>query len=98
MTTPSDPQREREKIVAERTVETLATAEAVTVTEHDEVTVQEHEDFDRDRDPDTLNHHQRGILRQLTRLHRSLRGPQTMLETAGHFNRPPFPPPHRPPR
>jgi hypothetical protein len=99
MTTPSDPQREGEKIVAERTVETVATAEAVTVTEHDEVTVQpEHADFDRDRDPDTLNHHQRVILRQLTRLHRSLRGPQTMLETAGHFNRPPFPPPHRPPR
>jgi hypothetical protein len=97
MTTPRDPQREREKIVAERTVETFATAEAVTATEHDEVTVQpDHEDFDRD--PNTLNHHQRVILRQLTGLHRSLRGPQAMLETAGHFNRPPFPPPHRPPR
>jgi hypothetical protein len=41
-----------------------------------------------------LNREQRELLRQLTRLHLSLRGPQSLLEVAGHFNRPPFPPSH----
>jgi hypothetical protein len=41
-----------------------------------------------------LNHHQKELLKQLTRLHHSLRGPQSLLEVAGHFNRPPFPPSH----
>jgi len=38
-----------------------------------------------------LNRHQRVLLAELTRLHHSLRGPQSLLEAAGHFNRP-FPP------
>lgn len=43
-----------------------------------------------------LSHHQLGLLAALTHLHRSLRGPQSLLEAAGHFNRPPFPaPPQR---
>jgi hypothetical protein len=37
--------------------------------------------------------HQCEVLRDLLRLHRSLRGPQALLERAGHFTRPPFPPP-----
>jgi hypothetical protein len=32
------------------------------------------------------------VLRGLLRLRRSLHGPQALLETAGHFTRPPFPP------
>jgi len=97
MTTPSDP-REHEDIVAQRTIETVATAESLTTIERDEVTMHiEHEDHDQDAFP-TLTHRQRAILRQLIRLHRSLRGPQTMLERAGNFNRPPFPVPYRPTR
>ena len=45
-----------------------------------------------------LNEHQKAILRELTRLHLSLGGPQDMLETAGDFNRLPFPSPYRQPR
>jgi hypothetical protein len=88
MNTPSHPRRERENIVAERAVENVATTEAVTVTEREDINIQ-----DQEFGPGSLDDHQRAILRELTRLHRSLRGPQTMLETAGHFNRPPFPPP-----
>jgi hypothetical protein len=39
-----------------------------------------------------LSHHQHHLLAALTRLHHSLRGPQRLLEAAGHFSRPPFPP------
>jgi hypothetical protein len=95
MNTPTDPRHEREN--AERPVENVATTEAFTVTEREDVTIHlEDEEFG----PGSLDHHQRAILRELTRLHRSLRGPQTMLETAGHLNRPPFPPPppHRRPQ
>jgi hypothetical protein len=93
MSMPSDPHHERENVLAERTVETVVTAEALTVTERQDVNIHvDHDDFDRD--PGRLSHHQRTMLRQLTRLHHSLRGPQTMLEAAGHFNRPPFPAPH----
>ena len=53
---------------------------------------------DEEFGPGSLNHHQRAILRQLTRLHLSLGGPQDMLETAGDFNRLPFPSPYRQPR
>lgn len=44
---------------------------------------------------DELSHHQRELLAALTRLHHSLRGPQTLLEAAGHSSRPPFPLPPR---
>jgi hypothetical protein len=40
-----------------------------------------------------LNRRQLAALHALVRLHRTLRGPQALLETAGHFNRP-FPPRH----
>ena len=40
-----------------------------------------------------LSPHQHHLLVALTHLHHSLRGPQTLLEAAGHFSRPPFPPP-----
>jgi hypothetical protein len=39
--------------------------------------------------------HQFDVLHDLVRLQQSLRGPQTLLETAGNFNRPPFPAPLR---
>jgi hypothetical protein len=53
---------------------------------------------DEEFGPGSLNHHQRAILRQLTRLHRSLRGPQGMLEKAANFTRPfPHPPHNRQP-
>jgi hypothetical protein len=42
-----------------------------------------------------LSRHQHHLLAALTHLHHSLRGPQTLLEAAGHFSRPPFPPPQR---
>ena len=90
MTIPSDPPRESED-VTERTVTIAATAEGVTMTERDDAIIH-HKDEDLDGDPKGLTPQQREMLRQLTRLHRSLAGPQTMLETAGHFNRPPFPP------
>jgi hypothetical protein len=38
-----------------------------------------------------LTRHERDVLHDLLRLHRSLRGPQALLETAGNFTRP-FPP------
>jgi hypothetical protein len=44
---------------------------------------------------DNLDRHQRGLLLALTHLHHSLHGPQTLLEAAGNFSRPPFPPPQR---
>ena len=92
--TPNDPPREPEDAITERTVNIVATGDAFTVTEREDATIHlEDEDFDRN--PGTLNPRQRAMLRELTRLHRSLGGPQTMLETAGHFNRPPFPPPPR---
>jgi hypothetical protein len=42
-----------------------------------------------------LTRYQHDVLNDLLRLHRSLRGPQTLLETAGNLGRPPFPPPSR---
>ena len=42
-----------------------------------------------------LSPRQHDLLATLTHLHHSLRGPQTLLEAAGHFSRPPFPPPPR---
>jgi hypothetical protein len=51
-----------------------------------------HPEPDGDEDPDNvLNKHQLAALHDLRRLHRTLRGPQGLLESAGHFNRP-FPP------
>lgn len=47
-------------------------------------------DGDDDSD-DVLNRRQLAALHHLVRLHRTLRGPQALLETAGNFNRP-FPP------
>jgi len=44
---------------------------------------------------DRLNPHQQEVLAALLRLHFSLKGPQTQLETTGHFNRPTFPAPPR---
>lgn len=46
-----------------------------------------------------LNKHQLAVLRELTRLYRSLRGPQDLLEATANFNRPPYPRPihHGPP-
>jgi hypothetical protein len=44
---------------------------------------------DGDEDPgNVLNKHQWAALHDLRRLHRTLRGPQALLETAGHFTRP----------
>jgi hypothetical protein len=96
MNTPSD-RRERENILAEREVGSVAPAEALTVNEREDVTIHlEQDEFVRQ--PGSLNRHQLEVLHQLTRLHRSLRGPQTMLETAGGFNRPfPAPPNRQPP-
>jgi hypothetical protein len=51
-----------------------------------------HPEPDGDEDPgNVLNGRQLAALHDLLRLHRTLRGPQALLETAGHFNRP-FPP------
>jgi hypothetical protein len=91
MSIPSDPPRESEDVISERTVEIVANADGVTMIERDD-TIIHHEDEDLRGDPNALTPQQREMLRQLTRLHRSLAGPQTLLETAGHFNRPPFPP------
>ena len=92
--TPNDPPREPEDIITERTVDIVATGDTLTVTDREDATIHlEDEDFGPN--PAKLNPRQQAILRELTRLHRSLGGPQTMLETAGHFNRPPFPPPPR---
>jgi hypothetical protein len=99
MKTPSHPRRGPENVVAERAVENVSTTEAVTVTEGEDVTIHlEDEEFG----PRSLDDNQKAILRELTRLHRSLSGPQTMLETAGHVSRqlffsPPPPPPDRQP-
>lgn len=94
MTTPSDPPRGTEDFVTKRRLQVDESANKLTVTEEDE-TIVHFGDEDLDRASDALNPQQRGMLRQLLRLQRSLGGPQTMLETAGHFNRPPFPPPPR---
>jgi hypothetical protein len=45
---------------------------------------------------DRLSPYQLNLLMALTRLHHSLRGPQSLLEAADHFSRPPFP--AQPPR
>ena len=92
--TPNDPPREPEDIITERTVDIVATGDTLTVTEREDAT-SHLEDEDCGPNPAKLTPRQQAILRELTRLHRSLGGPQTMLETAGHFNRPPFPPPPR---
>ena len=48
-----------------------------------------HPEPDGDEDPgNVLNRHQLDALHDLRRLHRTLRGPQAPLETAGHFTRP----------
>ena len=48
-----------------------------------------HPEPDGDEDPDhVLNKHQLAVLYDLRRLQRTLRGPQELLETAGHFTRP----------
>jgi hypothetical protein len=52
-----------------------------------------HREPDEDEAFDRLfTRHQCEVLRGLLRLRRSLHGPQALLETAGHFTRPPFPP------
>ena len=90
--TPNDPPREPDDD-AER--EVVAIGDALTVTEQATI---DHEDEDIELTPGKLTASQQAMLRELTRLHRSLAGPQTMLETAGHFNRARFPAPHRRPR
>lgn len=85
-------------VAATRTVETTTLPEGeVKTTERDTLTVKPPKDGDGNGNwnwnegPNKLTHPQLVILHQLTTLHSSLTGPQTMLETAGNFNRPPFP-------
>jgi len=86
----SDASREGERDLGEHTAPPVANAEGHTLNERVDLNIRV--------GPDALNEHQKAILRELTRLHLSLGGPQDMLETAGDFNRLPFPSPYRQPR
>jgi len=81
----SDASREEEKDLGEHTAPPVANAEGHPMNEPVDPNILV--------GPRSLNEHQKAILRELTRLHLSLGGPQDMLETAGDFNRLPFPPP-----
>jgi hypothetical protein len=86
----SDASREEEKDLGEHTAPPVANAEGHPMNEPVDPNILV--------GPRSLNEHQKAILRELTRLHLSLGGPQDMLETAGDFNRLPFPSPYRQPR
>jgi hypothetical protein len=84
---PNDP---REGVHADRASGRGIVNETVTINETQNVSIHvENEEFTDNLG--LLNHGQLATLRRLIRLHRSLRGPQALLESAGHFNRPSFP-------